>query len=228
MMRSVVFLVSVICVATVLTELLGLSYLWLNGQLSPAAVQDIRVALGAEEVEAAEDISTKESIAKSYADIDRDRALRGFELLRRYKEVRLLNSMAAEKAEELKTDRDTLTQIQGEFQQQLALMREKLNGESVEQSRAILLKMDPADAVSNLMAMPLERNVLLLKGMPEKSIAVILQEFLRGNDPKLIEREQEIFKAISDGQPSRKMINETASRAGGNLQTPPVSQNPAN
>ena len=66
--------------------------------------------------------------------------------------------------------------------------------------------MSPDDAVENLMQLDLEENIVLLKGMPEKQIAKILQEFLKGKDEQL-ERGWQIFEAISRGEPSKKLID---------------------
>lgn len=224
-MRSIVFLFAVFCVGTVLTESLAMAYLWFNGKLTATAVQDIRIALGAEEAELPDEDAARKAIEKSNADIVRMRVERGWDLQRRLQEVRILNAMTTETATTLKDDKDKLEQIQINLQKRLAEMRVKLNGEAAEQTRTILLKMEPADAVSNLMGLSLEQNVLLLKGMPEKTIAIILQEFLRGIDPKRIERGKKIFEAISNGQPSRKLIDRVAQETGG---PKPATPAPAN
>lgn len=215
MMRTLVFLISVFCVATVLTEILGVAYLWFNGQLTPAALQEIRVALGGEPVESADDEAEKKAAKQSHDDILRTRIERGWDLQRRLQEARILIGMTAEKATETKEDRDRLKQSQAAYKKTLAMQQELLASESTKRAQGILLKMDPADAVSNLMSLPLEENVILLKSMPAKSLATILQEFLRGNDPKKVEREEKIFQAISEGQPQRKVIKNAVDQVGG-------------
>lgn len=48
-MRSLVMIVCVFCVATLMTEALGLAYLWYRGQLTPAALTEISAVLRGEE-----------------------------------------------------------------------------------------------------------------------------------------------------------------------------------
>lgn len=183
-------------------------------------MQDIRVALGEEiAIEEDDDLEQKPT-QHSHDEIVKLRTGRILDLQRRQRELGVLKSMLESKVGELNSMKADIEKRERTFQDQLKQLAATLASESIEQSRAILLKMPVADAVSNLMAMNLEQNVLLLKGMPEKSIAAIFEEFLRGNDPKRIDREQKIFEAIVKGQPNRQLIENNGTPANGT--TPPM------
>jgi hypothetical protein len=71
--------------------------------------------------------------------------------------------------------------------------------------------MASSDAVEKLMQLKLEESVALLKGMPEKTIAKILQEFESDPaDPARIQRGHEIFEAISRGEPNSTLVRTAA------------------
>ena len=85
----------------------------------------------------------------------------------------------------------------------------------MEQTRGILLALQPDDAIDTLMGLTADENVILLKGMPEKSIARILEQFLSGEENERV-RGQEVFKAISQGNPSKSLIDESLTGLTGN------------
>jgi hypothetical protein len=208
MMRSIVFVVCLVCVATVLTEIMGLSYLWFNGQLNPTSMQEIRVALGEEDDTAIEEEKT-DSAAASLDEVIKTRSGRVWSLEKRNTELSLLKLMLNDKAEELSSSKMAFEKQRLEFQNQLKLISDNQAAKSTEQSRGILLKMAPEDAIANLMPLTLEQNITLFIGMQPKSIALILQQFLASGDKAQVERGQQIFQAISEGQPSRKLIDQT-------------------
>ena len=69
-----------------------------------------------------------------------------------------------------------------------------------------------------MMALSVTDNVVLVQGMPEKSIAKILKEFQLGDAAQRL-RGQEIFKAVSQGEPTKGLIDETLSKLTGDEPT---------
>jgi hypothetical protein len=76
------------------------------------------------------------------------------------------------------------------------------------------------------MQLPLDQDVVLMKGMPETTIAKILKEFQASGEPSVVdgkdapaERGRQIFEALSRGEPSRSLL-ETQRKA---AQTEPVN-----
>ncbi|GAB4135755.1 MAG: hypothetical protein Tsb009_02370 [Planctomycetaceae bacterium] len=215
MIRSIVFLVCVVCVATVLTEILGLAYLWFNGQLNPNSLHDIRVALGGVEMDVEDQESSEDTGMPSLDDVIKERSLRVWSLQERASELNMLKAMVTEKADGLTASREAFEKERQQFLKQLNTISANLVNESAEQTRGILLKMAPEDAVTTLMKLSLDENVVILKGMQDKTVATILQQFLASGDPKQVERGQKIFEAISKGQPSRKVINQALGQPAG-------------
>jgi hypothetical protein len=63
------------------------------------------------------------------------------------------------------------------------------------------------------MQLSLDQDVVLMKGMPEKTIAKILKEFQTSGEPNIVdgkdpaaERGRQIFEALSRGEPSRSLL----------------------
>lgn len=221
MIRTLLVVVSVVCVATVLSEGLIFGYLWMNGTLTASSVNDVRRLLAGEQPElktsADED---PEATPPSNDDVVLERTDRVWSLLRRQTELDTIKAMVAERAEQVQNANTAFESRKTEYQQQMQNRAAALEAESAEQARGILKKLQPADAVANLMALDLERNVLLLKGMPEKDAARILQAFLAGEDVEQLERGKKIFDAISEGQPVRQVVDDGRKQLGSPAQPP--------
>lgn len=208
MIRSVRVLITVICAATVLSEGLFVGYLWMTGRLTPQSLNDMRRLLAGEEPELDRSrAEAPEATPPSNDDVVRQRTDRVWSLHRRQEELVTIKDMITQRAERLKDLREDFDKKRAAFQQDLQRQSAELQSASAEQARGILKKLPPADAVQDLMALDLDKDVLLLKGMPDKDVARILQEFLKGPDDKQIERGKEIFEAISRGQPTRKIVD---------------------
>ena len=115
--------------------------------------------------------------------------------------------MTSETAIQLISDRQAFDQLKTEFRAQLESSQEQSRSEASEQVRTILLATPPEEAVQRLMPFPLENAVDLLRGLPEKTIARILQAFQL--DPKTATRGQELFEALYRGEPNRTLIQDT-------------------
>ena len=208
MMRSLLIIVCVICVATVMTELLGFSYLWMNGQLDSHAVSEIQLILAGEpRAGATADADDQEAVPASNDDIMKERVGRVWDLYRRQKEMVLIKNSVTDSAAKVTAQHQTFQKQKETFLKELQVISENLNATSAEQARGILKKLPPADAAQSLMSLTLDQNILLLKGMETKTIATLLEQFQQSNDKKQNDRGQEIFAAISNGEPTRKIVN---------------------
>jgi hypothetical protein len=219
MMRTLLTIFCVICVATVLTEALGLGYLVLNGQLNPDSVAEIRVALsGGVRQTATDDVAEDQRRTRPSSDnVMSKRVERVWDLDRRQRELALIKNTVSSQAAKVATAQQNFQKKRGMFLNELQTISGELDASSAEQARGILAKLAPADAVQNLMALGLEENILLLKGMPDQAVATLLEQFRKSNDSKLIERGEKIFEAISRGEPKRKTVDAGAGR----FQSPP-------
>ena len=222
MMRSLLIVVCVICVATVLTQALGLSYLWMNGQLDSDSVSKIQLVLaGGPSAGAAADAEDQGAVPASNDDVMKERVGRVWDLYRRQEEMALIKNTVTNSAAKGTALHKKFQDQKNTFLKELQAISDNLNSTSADQARLILKKLPPADATQSLMSLTLDQNVLLLKGMEAKTIATLLEQFQQSNDKKQNDRGQEIFTAISNGEPTRKIVNNGNNRFQAAPKTPP-------
>jgi hypothetical protein len=211
MIRLLLVLFSVFCVATLLSQGLAVGYLWYRGHLNAEVVKDLRLVLSGQIDEVFMDVEVVQPTPPSRDDVVRTRSMRILDLTAREEELSVLKAMITQKTAELLAERTAFDGKKLQFDAQLKAVSEQMNAEAVEQTRGILTAMASPDAVENLMQLPLDEAVTLLKGMPEKTIAKILQEFAADPaDPARIQRGHEILEAISRGEPNSKVVRTAA------------------
>jgi hypothetical protein len=211
MIRSLLVIFAVFCIATLLSEGLAVGYLWYRGQLNSEMLKDIRLVLSGETDAVFNKVEVAEPVLPSREDVVATRSMRILDLTTREKELSILKGLITQKTAELLAQRQSFEKEQTEFNNQLKLLAEQMNGEAVDQTRGILAAMSPAEAVESLMQLELQEAVTVLKGMPEKTIAKILQEFEADPaDPSRIQRGHEIFEAISRGEPNSSIVRTAA------------------
>lgn len=211
MIRSLLAVFSVFCIATLLSEGLALGYLWYRGQLNAEVVKDLRLVLTGQTDEVFKDVEVVQPVPPSRDDVARTRSMRILDLTAREEELSILKAMITQETTELLAQRTAFDKKKEEFDAQLKAVGEQMNAEAVEQTRGILTAMASSEAVESLMQLPLDAAVTLLKGMPEKTIAKILQEFEADPaDPARTQRGREIFEAISRGEPNSKVVRTAA------------------
>ena len=211
MIRTLLVLISVCCVATVLSEALGVAYLWSRGQLNSEALNDIRMILAGEEpdiIDLAEDDMAGQP---SREDVIAERSLRVLQLNARQMELSALKNMITRNREDISQQQKLFQGDKSDFETRLRELQQNNASESIEQTRGVVLALSPADKVNYLMALDIDQSIVLLKGMPEKEIGKILQEFLK-RTPEEQERGQQIFEAIYRGEPARTPIDATLDR----------------
>ncbi len=207
MIRKIGLLIGVVAVATLLAQGVGLGMLWYRGQLSPEAIQDISAILKGENEDDFNLDIEEELKQPSTKDVTKQRVMRILELTARENELDRLKNMLAEAAERQLTGEGGFKTTKKTFEDDLKKLDEQFTNEATEQARGILKAMPTEEAVKSLMALELDENIFILKGMAEKSIAKILEQFAISKVETQIERGQKIFAAISQGGPKKKLVD---------------------
>lgn len=212
MLRLFGILIGILSTTILLAELVGAGYLWSRGYLTAAKIAEVRQVYSHDaKIEEDEEDEESRPTEPSRQEVQVARVMRVLNLESRGKELELLKTMTSNTANQLISERKTFDEIKAAFRTELVELSQRHQQESVEQARAVLLASPTDAAVERLMALPLEESVDLVRGMPEKSIAKILQGFSdAATDPTATdekqERGQKIFEALSRGQPVQAAI----------------------
>ncbi|EDL56802.1 hypothetical protein [Gimesia maris] len=202
MIRPLVVIICVFCVATIISEILGLSYLWVRGHLNADSVKDIRMIVTGQSLDDVELVEEETSLP-SRDEVAETRAMRILELAAREDEIELLKSSITESSDFLKKERLVFEEAKKKFEEELEILKEKSQNVATKKTQSVLVALPSGDAVQYLMQLSIEENIELLKGMEGKFIAKLLKEFLVAPDPLVIKRGKEIFKEISQDEPFR-------------------------
>jgi len=217
MIRKLWIVLSACCIAAVLSEALGLGFLWSQGLLSVRRLREMRDLLGPQEKETVAFDREPPPTLPSSQDVLRERSLRVLSLGSLETEVGLLKSMIENERNGLIAQRADFQKEKAAFNAQLQQLSDKNIVEAREQSRSVLLALPPADAVERLMQLSVDEDVLLMREMPEAKIALLLKEFAAApeggeaantarNAPAHAQRAKEIFTRISKGEPRESII----------------------
>lgn len=213
MLKIGVVIFACFCIATVLTEAVGLGLLWSRGQLNQRTLREIEVVLtGADLLEEDTDDDTVQAKQASLDEIADRRAIAILGIEKRetlakqlMADVSLFRDEVTAQQEQLLKDRET-------FETELQQVNEKITAESTELARGVLLASSPEDAVTRLMELTVEEDVILLRGMPEENIAKILTEFTNGVSQEKNKRAKLIYEALYRGEPAKSVVEEQLDR----------------
>jgi|GEM_PF-884248 len=216
-MRYLFVIMGCVCSTIVAAEFTGLFLLWRQGMLSPHHLYEIKLVLTnratPEEREAEAEQKPQYPSAQEVAQA---RAVKVLSLDKRESELTTLKGMTDAKRTELESLQKQIRSGRKEFEDELARTEANITSTATEQARGVLLALPPKDAMQQLMQLSLDQDVVLMKGMPEKTIAKILKEFQsttalipdasgdRKEPPP--ERGRKIFEALSRGEPSRSLV----------------------
>jgi hypothetical protein len=153
-----------------------------------------------------------ETAAISTEEVVELRTVRALELDTREEELKTLKDLAKEASIGSTQERQKFDVMKEEFRKKLEELDERLQSDAHEQTRAILLASKPEDAVLRLMGLSLEEGVELLRGVPEKTTAKILQAF--NQTPETLTRGQEIFEALFRGSPQGPLVEDALKQLG--------------
>jgi flagellar motility protein MotE (MotC chaperone) len=209
MIRAFISLAGFLCFAIVVAEACAVGALWSRGHLSAANFREIRLILAGQQPK--DDLLEDEKLEReqqSYRDVQETRLTRVLDLETRARELDVLKTMTSETANELISDRQEFDEKVKAFRQELQNLQTQLEDASTRQTRAILLASQPADAAERLMGLDPGDAVRLLTGMPEKSIAKILQAF--GKDQQMAVRGQELFEELVRGGLRSDLLRQAA------------------
>jgi flagellar motility protein MotE (MotC chaperone) len=214
-------IIGCVCATVVVSETTALCVLWQRGMISAHHLREIQLILTNRTVDDKDDEEkdrTPEFL--SARQLTQARAVKMLNFDKRESELVTLKEMADSKREDLEVQQKRFLAQRQAFEDELAKIEASLAATSTEQARGVLLALPPKDAVRQLMQLTLDENVIILKGMQEKSVAKILKEFQAtaapsgadfGNDRKETpaERGCRIFEALSRGEPTRSLLEQT-------------------
>jgi hypothetical protein len=232
MLRLLATLVGVLSCTALMAELVGLGYLWSQGSLTNTNLYEVRLILtGETRDEDAGKTDESKAIGASQQELQAARVMRVLDLESRGKELELLKTMTENRANQLILDQKSFDEMKDNFRTELAGLKERTQGEAVDQARAVLLASPTEAAVQRLMDLPVEEAIGIVRGMPEKSIAKILQGFdvpgkteaAGGAPDERRVRGQKIFEALSRGEPARSLTQDTLSKVPQGAADPPPS-----
>ncbi len=219
MIRKLIFVFAAFASAFVVSLGIVAGFLAYKGLLTQDRIYQVRDVFTGREQPLVELEDPSQNDQPSTEDVIRMRTLRVLELTAREAELTKLKETVTRKADQLIADQSQFEKVQHKFEADLAARVEAVSSEATEQTRGILLAMPAENAVQNLMQLDVDENIVLLKGMPEESIAEILNAFLEDATPgpqnPVKERGYEILKAIARGAPARTTLQETMERIAG-------------
>lgn len=208
LLKMMLFLGGAMSLVVVLGQLALVAMLWRQGSLSARTIAEIRLALAGQPALEVVVADVAEGPPAISADEVRDaRVLRVLNLEIREKELDVVKEAVAAAMNQLIQDREALDQLKKKFTNELLAQSKQRQSEATDQTRAVLLASPPEVAASRLMELSLEESVVLMRGMPEKQIAKILQQFVGTPDKE--KRGREIFESLAQGEPDQTLINST-------------------
>ena len=190
---------SAVAVLALLAEGLAGGLLWSQGRLNPAAIREIRVILSDPTALTEEQNLKKETPVVTVEDVIRTRAIRVHHLEERENEQQVLRGLIADVRGKVTTEQEYLLKSREQLEKEQKDRQAKRTAVGIEQARAILAASDTDLAVAQLTDLTLEETIVLVEGMPEKTIAKLLAAFAAGDKPQ-IERGQQVFQAITRGK----------------------------
>lgn len=207
LIKTLLFLGGALSLIIVLGELAMLAVLWRQGNLSARTLAEIRLAVSGQSLIDTPAVETPEGPpAVSTDDVQTARVMRVLNLEAREKELDVVKEAIATSMNQLSQERDAFQQLKSRFTNELLAQAKQRQSDATEQARAVLLASPPEVAASRLMDLSLDESIVLTRGMPEKQIAKILQQFT--GTPEKEKRGREIFEALADGRPERELIDQ--------------------
>jgi flagellar motility protein MotE (MotC chaperone) len=218
-MKYLFIIIGCVCSTVVAAELTGLFLLWRHGMISAHHIQEIKLVLTNRSATDEPEVEIEQKPQyPSAQEVAQARAVKIFSLDKRESELTTLKGMADAKREDLESLQKQIRSMRKAFEDELARIEATITSTGAEQARGVLLALPPKDAVLHLMQLPLDEDIVLMKGMPEKMIAKILKEFqatlITSSDASgerketPAERGRKIFEALSRGEPSRSLLEQ--------------------
>jgi flagellar motility protein MotE (MotC chaperone) len=224
-LRFLMIIAGCVCTTVVVSETVALIVFWQRGMVTAHHLREIRLVLTNRTVDdEKENDRDQKSEFPSSQQLAEARAIKTLNFDKRESELITLKGMADDKRDDLEALQKQFRAQRKMFEDELARIETELTSTSTEQARGVLLALPPKDAVRQLLQLTLAEDVVLLKGMPEKTVAKILKEFSAvapapappptvdgGADRKEspAERGRRIFEALTRGEPVRTLLEQT-------------------
>ncbi len=203
-----------VCVATVLSLLMGLGYALASGRLNKGKLDDIAAVISGVQHEQAKDVKTvktdETSEQPSLDDIEQKRAVKTRDIeMRELSLTNGLNRVAYETAQ-LQGERAKYDQLRNQFNAQLDALLGTAQDQGAENLRLIWENIKPKQAKEQILQM-IEANqendvVKILSAMPIAKRAKIISEFKTDEEAKKLQR---LLDLIRQGLPDAKLIQDT-------------------
>ncbi|MDA0834596.1 MAG: hypothetical protein O3A29_15080 [Planctomycetota bacterium] len=166
-MRTAMTFIAVFSTAVLISEGVGLAVLWSRGKLNSELLNGVyELVMHPKELEESE-VALNKPAAPSLDDISTKRVSRILELNSRESELSQIEQFLLEKRNELTRQQNEFEKKQNEFRNELAELIAQFDADSTKKTRNVLVTLSPSDAVTNLMEMTLEQDLILVKGMPK-------------------------------------------------------------
>ncbi|HLJ11071.1 MAG TPA: hypothetical protein VKU82_07775 [Planctomycetaceae bacterium] len=225
MLKYLMIIAACVCTTIVVSEATAILIMWQRGIISAHNLREIKLVLTnrTPDDESEGEIDQRQQYP-SAQQVAQARAVKILNLDKRESELITLKGMADDKREDLETQQRQFRAQRKAFEDELARIEASITSAATEQARGVLLALPPKDAVRQLMQLSLQEDIVLLKSMPEKVVAKILKEFNATPPPAETagerkeapaERGRMIFEALSRGEPSRSLLDQTRQAAQG-------------
>lgn len=203
MWRTLAALIGLFSFATVLAEAMAVGYLVYDGRLTAERVS----ALFSAEPSAGEAVApASEAPLRTSEEAEDHRTLQTLELNARADNLQLLKDLLTKEADRLSQDQAAYEKARQDFEASLELVRTRAADEATEQARLVVKSLTPRDAITYLLALEETDALRIVKGLPERTVAKILQEFAAGTDEEQ-QRGRSLFEAIAAAQPEATLTD---------------------
>lgn len=198
MVRMAFTALSTVAILTLLAEGLAGGLLWSQGRLNSDAIREIRVILSERDSLTQEQETDDNVPVVAIEDIIKSRAVRIHHLEERETEQKILSGLMADARGKIAAEQESLLKTREQFEKEQKERQARKSSAGIEQARAILAASETELAVAQLTDLTLAETIILMEGMPEKTIAKLLAAFAAG-DRIQVERGQQVFQAITRG-----------------------------
>ena len=186
------------CVATILSQAVGIGLLWFTGHLNASTIgKALAVLAGDAVVEAATARADAEPVRVTQEQLLEHRASRLLDLDHRTREVEGRVDFAADVLAKVREEREALDNLWKSFEDELKQVEVSETSEGMEKVRSILAKLKPSQAKDFLMKDDVDEAVRLLAEMPDRTVAKLLKEFKTDAE---MQRAEEILRALNEGR----------------------------
>ncbi len=203
MWRTLAALIGLFSFATILAQAMALGYLAYEGRLSGDRVSAI---LSGQPLASEVTVAAPAAPQQTAEEAENQRTLRTLELNARADNLQLLKDLLTKEADKLSKDQLAYATARKDFEAELELIRTRATDEATEQARLVVKSLVPRDAITYLLTLDESDALRIVKGLPERTVAKILQEFAAGTDEEQ-QRGQSLFEAIAAAQPEATLTD---------------------